>query len=91
MVNDDPRNRPTPEATEDAAQRGQPRLRVVGEDVYPDWDAIYLDNVTRIYPLMYAKVGNRSVMCIPGTVVQIGRNGPRNPAGASGLRSKVSS
>ena len=60
MVNDDPRNRPTPEATDDAAQRGQPRLRVVGEDVYPDWDAIYLDNVTRIYRLMYSKVGNRS-------------------------------
>lgn len=59
MVNDDPRNRPAPEAT-DAAQRGQPRLRVVGEDVYADWDAIYLDNVTRIYRLMYSKVGNRS-------------------------------
>ena len=60
MVNDDPRNRPAPEATADAAQRDQPRLRVVGEDVYPDWDAIYLDNVTRIYRLLYAKVGNRS-------------------------------
>jgi RNA polymerase sigma-70 factor (ECF subfamily) len=32
---------------------------VVGEDAYPDWDAIYIDNVTRIYGLMYAKVGNR--------------------------------
>jgi RNA polymerase sigma factor (sigma-70 family) len=60
VVNDDPRNRPAPEATDDAAQGDQPRLRVVGEDVYPDWDAIYLDNVTRIYRLMYAKVGNRS-------------------------------
>lgn len=36
-----------------------PRLRVVGDDVYRDWDDIYLDNVTRIYRLMYAKVGNK--------------------------------
>jgi len=27
--------------------------------VYPDWDAIYSDNVARIYRLMYSKVGNR--------------------------------
>lgn len=26
---------------------------------YPSWDAIYADNVGRIYRLMYAKVGNR--------------------------------
>jgi len=26
---------------------------------YPDWEAIYADNVTRIYRLMFAKVGNR--------------------------------
>ena len=26
---------------------------------YPDWDAIYTDNVGRIYRLMFAKVGNR--------------------------------
>ncbi|WP_101831245.1 RNA polymerase sigma factor [Frankia canadensis] len=38
-----------------------PRLRVVGtEDVYPNWDAIYRDNIDRIYRLMYAKVGNRA-------------------------------
>jgi len=35
------------------------RLRSVGHDSYVDWDEIYLDNVSRIYPLMYAKVGNR--------------------------------
>ncbi|OXM54932.1 RNA polymerase sigma factor [Amycolatopsis alba] len=28
-------------------------------DAYPDWDAIYRDNVERVYRLMYAKVGNR--------------------------------
>jgi RNA polymerase sigma factor (sigma-70 family) len=26
---------------------------------YPDWDSAYLDNVGRLYRLMYAKVGNR--------------------------------
>jgi RNA polymerase sigma factor (sigma-70 family) len=36
-----------------------PRLRVVGDDTYADWDEIYLDNVNRLYRLMYAKVGNR--------------------------------
>jgi len=59
VVNDDPRDRPEPEATDDAAPREPPRLRVVGEDAYPNWDAIYVDNVTRIYRLMYSKVGNR--------------------------------
>ncbi|MDT5211280.1 MAG: hypothetical protein QOF67_3695, partial [Mycobacterium sp.] len=27
--------------------------------VYPDWDAIYRDNVTWVYRLMYGKVGNQ--------------------------------
>jgi hypothetical protein len=44
VVNDDPRDRPEPEATDDAARREPPRLRVVGEDAYADWDAIYVDN-----------------------------------------------
>jgi RNA polymerase sigma-70 factor (ECF subfamily) len=38
---------------------GPPRLRVVGDDVYPDWETIYRDNVDRVYRLMFAKVGNR--------------------------------
>lgn len=38
---------------------GPARLRVVGADVYPDWEAIYRDNVERVYRLMFAKVGNR--------------------------------
>ena len=59
MVDDDPHDRPAPGADADGARRDPPRLRVVGEDVYADWDAIYLDNVTRIYRLMYSKVGNR--------------------------------
>ncbi|HEV2638751.1 MAG TPA: sigma-70 family RNA polymerase sigma factor [Actinocrinis sp.] len=28
-------------------------------EAYPDWDAIYTDNVGRIYRLLFAKVGNR--------------------------------
>lgn len=36
-----------------------PRLRLVPTAAYPDWEAIYADNVGRIYRLMFAKVGNR--------------------------------
>jgi len=36
-----------------------PRLRVVTGDIYPDWNAVYRDNIDRIYRLMFAKVGNR--------------------------------
>ena len=35
------------------------RLRVVDSDAYPDWEAVYEDNVERLYRLMYARVGNR--------------------------------
>jgi RNA polymerase sigma-70 factor (ECF subfamily) len=59
VVNEDPDAAQAGGAAEDSAGREAPRLRVVGEDAYPDWDAIYLDNVTRIYRLMYSKVGNR--------------------------------
>jgi RNA polymerase sigma factor (sigma-70 family) len=33
-------------------------LRVVGSDVYTDWESVYRDNVDRLYRLMYARVGN---------------------------------
>ena len=59
MVNDDPNDRRAPETGAPLVGREPPRLRVVGDDVYPDWDAIYLDNVARIHRLMYSKVGNR--------------------------------
>ena len=32
---------------------------MVSSEGYPDWEAIYLDNVERLYRLMYGKVGNR--------------------------------
>ena len=35
-----------------------PARAVVCDDQYPDWDAIYRDNVIRLYRLMYVKVGN---------------------------------
>jgi len=34
-------------------------LRSVEPDRYPDWEAIYLDNVDRLYRIMYSRVGNR--------------------------------
>ncbi|HEY7134936.1 MAG TPA: sigma-70 family RNA polymerase sigma factor [Acidimicrobiia bacterium] len=36
------------------------RLRVADDDQYASWDEIYLDNVVRVYRLLYAKVGNRA-------------------------------
>jgi RNA polymerase sigma factor (sigma-70 family) len=37
-----------------------PRLHLVGPDTYADWEAIYRDNVERVYRLMFRRVGNRS-------------------------------
>jgi RNA polymerase sigma-70 factor, ECF subfamily len=34
-------------------------MRLLPTAAYPDWEAIYADNVGRIYRLMFAKVGNR--------------------------------
>ena len=38
---------------------GTRRLRSVDPDAYANWDAIYLDNVERIYRMIYGRVGNR--------------------------------
>jgi RNA polymerase sigma-70 factor (ECF subfamily) len=35
-------------------------LRLVSEDAYPDWQAIYQDNVDRVYAMMFSRVGNRA-------------------------------
>jgi RNA polymerase sigma factor (sigma-70 family) len=35
------------------------RLRVVDPEAYTDWEAVYRDNIDRLYRLMYARVGNR--------------------------------
>jgi RNA polymerase sigma-70 factor (ECF subfamily) len=44
-----------------AADRGAAarRLHLVADGAYPDWEAVYTDNVRRIYRLMHAKVANR--------------------------------
>jgi RNA polymerase sigma factor (sigma-70 family) len=34
-------------------------LQVVDPDWYTDWEAVYRDNIDRLYRLMYARVGNR--------------------------------
>ncbi len=49
----------SPDSDMEASQAEPPRLHVVGRDRYADWDEVYVDNVSRIYPLMYSKVGNR--------------------------------
>ena len=49
----------TPERAGDHGST-MPRLHSVGPDAYPNWDAIYLDNVERLYRIMYARVGNRA-------------------------------
>ena len=36
-----------------------PYLKLVESDSYADWDSAYLDNVDRLYRLMYSRVGNR--------------------------------
>ena len=55
-----PRVRPAPDvelAEEQAADVTY--LRVVDPDAYSDWEAVYMDNVERLYRLIYARVGNR--------------------------------
>jgi RNA polymerase sigma-70 factor, ECF subfamily len=49
--------RATP-AARPPAETGVP-LHLVQGDTYTTWEAIYLDNVHRIYRLMFSKVGNR--------------------------------
>jgi len=49
-------------ATEKHARRAQRPaigLHPVTGAAYPDWDAVYRDNVTWVYRLMYGKVGNQ--------------------------------
>jgi RNA polymerase sigma factor (sigma-70 family) len=37
-----------------------PHLRSVDDAAYPGWEAIYLDNVERLYRIMYSRVSNRA-------------------------------
>ncbi|SDU61981.1 RNA polymerase sigma factor [Jiangella alkaliphila] len=42
----------------ESAQPEGTRLRLVSTQTYTGWEAIYRDNVRRVYALMYTKVGN---------------------------------
>jgi RNA polymerase sigma factor (sigma-70 family) len=57
-----PRHPPRDPTSDPASEDGgsEPaRLRVLGTDVYTDWESVYHDNADRLYRLMYARVGNR--------------------------------
>jgi RNA polymerase sigma factor (sigma-70 family) len=41
------------------AAASRPRVQLVRDDAYLGWEAVYLDNVERLYRIMFAKVGNR--------------------------------
>lgn len=49
-----------PPAPPPATSGGVAYLRVVDNDIYPDWESVYRDNIERLYRLMYARVGNRA-------------------------------
>jgi RNA polymerase sigma factor (sigma-70 family) len=38
----------------------RPELRLVGDARYPDWEAVYDDNVTWVYRMIFGRVGNRA-------------------------------
>jgi RNA polymerase sigma factor (sigma-70 family) len=40
--------------------RARPELRVVSGARYPNWEAVYEDNVTWVYRTIFARVGNRA-------------------------------
>ena len=55
-----PRNSPARSSAEPGSDDGPVAyLRVVDTDSYADWESVYRDNVTRLYRLMYSRVGNR--------------------------------
>ena len=48
-----------PRLVEPRTSRPEGGLQPVTGAAYPDWDAVYRDNVTWVYRLMYGKVGNQ--------------------------------
>ncbi|MBV9143221.1 MAG: RNA polymerase sigma factor [Pseudonocardiales bacterium] len=59
VVRETRRERASDESGSDEHLTQAAQLRVVSGEFYPDWEAVYRDNVDRMYRLMYAKVGNR--------------------------------
>jgi RNA polymerase sigma factor (sigma-70 family) len=41
-------------------RRPRPDLRLVSDARYPDWEAVYDDNVMWVYRMIFGRVGNRS-------------------------------
>ena len=58
------------------------RLHLVGSDAYPNWEAIYADNVGPVYRMLYAKIGNSADAEDLTTEVFLAALGPMR-AGAS--------
>jgi len=59
----------------------------VPDDVYSDWEAVYLNNVDRVYRLMFGKVGNRHDAEDLTTEVFLATLRPlRLPASVAGVR-----
>jgi RNA polymerase sigma factor (sigma-70 family) len=54
-----PARRGNPSSAVTAPKERAPYLKLVEGDTYADWEAAYLDNVDRLYRLMYSRVGNR--------------------------------
>ena len=48
-----------PRLVETPTSRSKGGLQPVTGAAYPDWEAVYRDNVTWLYRLMYSKVGNQ--------------------------------
>jgi RNA polymerase sigma factor (sigma-70 family) len=62
-MGDDPFRHPSAAVPDDGSGARGPiahHLHSIGSDAYPSWDAIYLDNVERLYRMMYSRVGNRT-------------------------------
>jgi RNA polymerase sigma factor (sigma-70 family) len=57
IASEDGVRRPRPEQARTGRSKGG--LQPVTGAAYPNWDAIYRDNVTWVYRLMYGKVGNQ--------------------------------
>src|ERR1700686_1064366 len=57
-----PRPRPPPDVVPGKRRtiEAHPHLHSVDGDSYPDWEAVYLDNVERLYRVMFSRVGNRA-------------------------------
>src|SRR6476469_8854958 len=61
MGDDSPRHPSAAVPDDGSSDRGAvPHLHSVGPYSYPSWDAIYLDNVERLYRMLYGRVGNRA-------------------------------